>query len=246
MPRIEEIFFLYPTTGFGFKQHTLDPRALPPVYTIPVVVHVIHLGEPVGTGSNLSDEQIQDAINGLNQRFANSNGQGVDIEINFCLATQTPDGCPSNGIVHINGSGVPNYVAEGIAYDGPCGASESAIKALSHWPPLDYYNIWVVWDICGDWAGYAYYPNGSDLDGTVIGSAFMTGDAKTLSHELGHGLNLRHTFQGDGDGNDCPPNGNCMNNGDLIVTHHRTGAMIADPLIHAAMTVPGTTAGITG
>ena len=35
------------------------------VYTIPVVVHVINNGEPVGTGSNISDAQIQSAINSL-------------------------------------------------------------------------------------------------------------------------------------------------------------------------------------
>lgn len=33
------------------------------VYTIPVVVHVIHLGEPVGTGTNVSDAVIQGASN---------------------------------------------------------------------------------------------------------------------------------------------------------------------------------------
>jgi hypothetical protein len=193
-----------------------DQRQLPPQYTIPVVVHVIHLGEPVGTGSNISDAQIFDAINGLNQRYANMNGQGVDCEINFCMATQTPDGCPTNGIVRVNGSGVPDYTTEGIEYVGPCGASELAIKNLSRWPPLEYYNIWVVHDICGDWAGYAYFPNGGDLDGTVIGSEYMTGNSKTLAHELGHGLNIRHTFNGDGVGNDCPANNNCSADGDAI------------------------------
>jgi|GEM_PF-2664660 len=209
-----------------------DRRVLPPNYTIPVVVHVIHLGEPVGTGSNISDAQVQAAISGANERFHNSNGQGADCEIDFCLATRTPEGCPTNGIVRVNGSGVPHYADEGIEYIGPGGASESAIKALSHWPPLDYYNIWVVTDIYGDWAGYAYFPNGSDLDGTVIGKDFMTGDGKTLSHELGHGLNLRHTFQGDGDGNDCPANVNCMTMGDLICDtppHKRTDCGTTNP-----------------
>ncbi len=193
-----------------------DPRVLPPQYTIPVVVHVIHLGEPVGTGSNLSDAQILDAIDGLNQRFANSNGQGADCEISFCLATRTPEGCPTNGIVRVDGSEVPNYANEGIEYIGSGGASESAIKALSHWPPLDYYNIWIVHDIYGDWAGYAYFPGTSELDGAVIGAEFMTGDGKTLSHELGHALNLKHTFQGDAGGNDCPANTDCMTMGDAI------------------------------
>src|SRR5687767_333872 len=67
--------------NFLFHTHQLDSvlhskpndrNAIPPQYTIPLVVHVIHLGEPVGTGSNISDSLILDAINGLNERFANS------------------------------------------------------------------------------------------------------------------------------------------------------------------------------
>src|SRR4030095_13354160 len=55
-------------------------------YTIPVVVHVIHLGEAIGTGTNISDAQIQGAIQGLNDRFRNIRGNGsLDIEISFCL-----------------------------------------------------------------------------------------------------------------------------------------------------------------
>mgnify|MGYP000986645203 CR=1 FL=1 len=113
--------------NFLFHTHQLDSvlnskppvrSALPTQYTIPVVVHVIHLGEPVGTGSNISDAQILDAINGLNERFANSNGQGLDCEIDFCLATQTPDGCPTNGINRVDGSGVPGYATEGSREGG--------------------------------------------------------------------------------------------------------------------------------
>jgi hypothetical protein len=220
--------------NFLFHTHQLDSvlntqskdrGALPPQYTIPVVVHVIHLGEPVGTGSNISDAQILDAIDGLNERFANNNGQGADCEIEFCLATQAPDGCPTTGINRVNGSGVPAYAIEGIEYNSPCGASEADIKALSRWSPLQYYNIWVVHDICGDWAGYASFPNGGELDGTVIGKEFMHGDSKTLAHELGHGLNIRHTFNGDGGGNNCPSNTNCSSNGDAIcdTPPHRRG-----------------------
>ena len=205
---------------------------LPPQYTIPIVVHVIHLGEPVGTGSNISDAQILDAISGLNERFANSNGQGLDCEIDFCLATQTPDGCPTNGINRVDGSGVPGYATEGIRYNTPCGADEAAIKELSRWSPLDYYNVWVVHDICGDWAGYAQFPNGGDLDGTVIGKEFMNGDAKTLAHELGHGLNIRHTFNGDNGGFNCPVNNNCSVDGDAICDtppHRRDDCGVTNP-----------------
>src|SRR3954464_2229578 len=40
-----------------------------PVYRIPVVVHVIHNGEAVGVGTNISDAQIQSAITSLTQYY---------------------------------------------------------------------------------------------------------------------------------------------------------------------------------
>lgn len=211
--------------NFLYHKHQLDSllsiqsnnrSSFPSQYTIPVVVHIIHLGEPVGTGSNISDEQIQDAINGLNERYANANGKGANCEIQFCLATRTPDGCLTNGINRVDGSGVPGYALNGIKYNTICGADEAAIKSLSRWSPLDFYNIWVVHDICGDWAGYAQFPNGGELDGTVIDDNFMNRESKTLAHELGHGLNIKHTFNGDGGGFNCPVNANCTVEGDAI------------------------------
>jgi len=198
-------------------------RGLPPVYTIPVVVHVIHLGEQIRYQSNIPDEQIYDAITGLNERYANVNGAGTDIEINFCLANRDPNGCPTSGIIRVDGSVVPGYRENGITWDGTCGVDEHSIKDLSKWPTWQYYNIWVVNDICGPIAGYAYYPNGDEYDGTVIDYVSMKYDNGTLAHEIGHGLNLKHTFTGD-DGNMCPVNNNCLEDGDEIcdTPPHRT------------------------
>ena len=39
------------------------------VLTIPVVFHVVHLGEAVGEGTNISDEQLLSCIDNLNHRF---------------------------------------------------------------------------------------------------------------------------------------------------------------------------------
>ncbi len=190
-------------------------RQLPPVYTIPVVVHVIHLGEPIGTRTNITDTQIYNAIAGLNDRYANTNGRGVDIEINFCLANLDPNGCPTSGINRVDGSGVTGYTESGITWAGDCGADEHAVKDLMKWPTWEYYNIWVVHDICGDIAGYAYYPAGHEYDGTVIDIASMNYESRTLAHELGHGLNLQHTFSGEDD-TTCPENVDCLEDGDEI------------------------------
>ncbi len=191
-------------------------RQNPPQYTIPVVVHIIHLGELIGKGSNISDAQIYDAIAGLNERFANVNGLGQDIEISFCLANRDPNGCPSSGINRVNGSGITGYATEGVAWSDNCGANELEVKALSHWPVESYYNIWVVRDICGDISGYAYYPNGDWFDGTIIDIASMNSTSRTLAHEVGHGLNLAHTFNGDEDGSICPDDSDCLLAGDEI------------------------------
>jgi len=202
--------------------HALE-RQQPPIYTIPVVVHVIHLGEQIGSQSNISDKQIQDAITGLNERYANINGVGTDIEINFCLANRDPNGCPTSGINRVDGSIIPGYREEGITWSGDCGVDEVLIKDLSKWPTWDYYNIWVVHDICGSIAGYAYYPNGGEYDGTVIDIVSMKYESGVLAHEIGHGFNLKHTFSGD-DNNECPINDDCLEDGDEIcdTPPHRT------------------------
>jgi hypothetical protein len=209
--------------------HPAGQRA---IYTIPVVVHIVHLGESIGSGSNMSDAEIHEAIRGLNDRYANFNGNGIDIEINFCLANRDPNGCPTSGINRVDGSGVANYISEGVAFSDGCGASEIEIKDLIKWPTWQYYNIWVVHDICGDIAGYAYYPNGNEYDGTIIDVPSMTYSSRTLAHELGHGLNLQHTFSGDEDGEVCPEDADCADDGDEICDtppHRRNDCGLNNP-----------------
>ncbi len=189
------------------------------LYNIPVVIHVIHLGEPIGTGSNISDIQIQQAIAGLNTRFRNANGLGVDVELGFCLASKDPNGNSTNGINRVNGSSIPNYSANGIKPTGnTCsGAVETTIKDLSRWPVSNYYNIWIVSKICnGGFVGYASFPVGGLYDGLVIVSTSMTSTSGTLPHEVGHGFFLYHTFNGDGGNVSCPVDANCVINGDYV------------------------------
>lgn len=76
---------------------------------IPVVVHVLHNGEPIGVGNNISNAQIQSQIDVLNEDFRRLNADRVntpaaftplaaDPNIEFRLACVNPNGNATNGI----------------------------------------------------------------------------------------------------------------------------------------------------
>lgn len=223
------------------------------LHRIPVVVHVIHRGEALNSGANISDAQIQSAINAMNQYYNGTLGNSVNANIEFVLATRDPNCNPTNGIVRVNGNSVSGYSTDGLIINGYAGANELAIKNLSRWPSSDYYNIWVVSEINNNNGGsgiqgFAYFPGASaSVDGTVIlFNAFGYDPAGTqgynlksytnrntvLTHELGHALNLYHTFEGDDPDNDgiadqCAPNNpaTCTTDGDRVCDtdpHRRT------------------------
>jgi len=208
-------------------------RSTNQVYQIPLVIHVMHLGEGVGVGNNISDAQVMGGITQLNNAFRNADGQGIDTEIEFVLAKQDPNCNASTGIVRYDASGIAGYTNDGVAISS-LGADEVTLKAASKWPNTEYYNIWIVSEIEGNnggfgTQGYAYFPGTSSArDGTIImntawgniGTAnSWNNQGKTGIHELGHGLNLYHTFNvlsaADTVGNGCPSNVNCLTEGDL-------------------------------
>lgn len=221
-------------------------------YQIPVVVHIVHSGEAIGTMFNPSDAAIDSFINYLNQSWAatwsaypNETSGGVKIKIQFALAKRTPDCNPTNGIIRVNGSlTLPQYAAYGINYNGTTPAPrDSEVKALSIWPREDYYNIWIVKYIDGPAgtaaAAYAFYPGGYRWDGTVIAAKYVFPIAgwpgiyyEAIPHELGHAFWLKHTFEGDDDGTECPPNGFCDLDGDGVCDtqpHKRSTGCPVDP-----------------
>ncbi|MFD1096175.1 M43 family zinc metalloprotease [Salegentibacter chungangensis] len=78
--------------------------------SIPVVFHIVHFGEPVGSGSNLSASNIISMLEKLNMGFSNQlnsqNANAVDTFIRFRLATLDENGSllPEPGIDRINGA----------------------------------------------------------------------------------------------------------------------------------------------
>ena len=189
-------------------------RAAAPILQIPVVVHIIHSGEAIGTGSNLSVAQIQAQLDILNEDFSAQNPNFNETpsqwtsaignpDIQFCLANVDPSGNPTNGITRHNLTVTGTDINNSNIEDG--------IKPQTTWNSSLYYNIWTLpipgTTANGGTVGYAYLPNnftiGSDFDGSVVdwrwfgGPGFNQSGYKTLTHETGHYLGLPHTFNGD-------------------------------------------------
>lgn len=158
-------------------------RATPPIYTIPVVFHVIHKGEAVGSGTNISTAQLTSAIDALNRDYRRTSanggiaqGAGPDTEIQFCLAQVSPTGAAHSGINRVSGTGVSGYSTNGIT-----SSNESAVKALSRWDNRYYLNIWVVSEIDGNGADVA---NPSNWNGGTLGYAYLPTNPVTANANL--------------------------------------------------------------
>lgn len=190
------------------------------VRVIPTVVHII-----ASTAyQTVTDAEVQSQIDVLNEDFRKlagtpGDGNGIDFEYQFCLASIDPNGCPTTGINRL--------VNPTLAYHQQQDAAQ--LKGLIQWDPKMYFNIWVPRTIETTQAGgglvigYATFPNfinlQPNLDGVVIHSEFFgrTADpttiGRTTTHEAGHWIGLYHTFQGGCTGTDAS---NCLLGGDRV------------------------------
>jgi hypothetical protein len=151
--------------------------------------------------------QIQ-VLNEDFRRITGSNGfnndpDGADVEVEFCLAKQDPEGCVTTGIDRVNMSAVST------TWSGPGGNTDSVLKPATTWDASQYMNMWSVNFADGSLLGYAQFPGGpANTDGVVSNyTYFGSNDApgvsipgnfnlgRTMTHEVGHYLALFHTFQ---------------------------------------------------
>lgn len=214
-------------------RQAVNARKPKTLYTIPVVVHVMHTGGAIGSIYNPTDAQIMGAIDYLNEVYAGTytgmqapveGGGVVDMELQFVLAKRTPSCGYTNGIERIDASSLPNYVSKGVNASNTDGCADVQLKDFARWNPAEYYNIWVVNKIDGKdgtsgqfTAGFAYFAGApSRLDGTIMLATQMMTGQKTLPHEIGHAFNLAHVFQGSNISTACPTNTNCNTDGDGV------------------------------
>ncbi len=198
---------------------------------IPVVVHVLHRGEAIGVGRNISDLQIESQIDVLNEDFRRLNAdavntpvafQGVaaDANFEFRLACIDPNGNPTNGITRsFAGDDQFNPLGNINPLDGSFNEQAIGIKftnsgGIDAWPTSRYLNIWVC-DMSGGLIGYGQFPDEYSVkpntDGVVmLFNAFgrvgnlLPGlnQGRVCVHEIGHWLNLRHIWGDANCGND--------------------------------------------
>lgn len=180
------------------------------VVTIPVVFHIVWRT----ASENISDAQILSQLNILNADFALANADAASIpgafqplaantNIQFCLAQRDPNGNPSTGIVRRQTT-VTSFSTNNAVKFTAQGGSDA-------WPRDKYLNVWVC-SLGGGLLGYAQFPGGSASTDGVVNLNTATGSigtatapfnkGRTLTHEVGHWLNLRHIWGDATCGND--------------------------------------------
>ena len=200
------------------------------VYTVPVVFHIMG-------PQNISDQTFADLIAYVNDDYGRTgsdvasinptfSGLYIDAEVRFAIAQRDPNGNCTNGIVrHSSESIYWNQMSPNYKFSG---------TGTNRWPTNKYLNIYIVDCISSPSSpcppsgsfigGYTYLPGGTPYTSNgnmgdaivMVRSQLPTPanphESRTLSHEIGHWLNLKHTF-GDSNspvfGNPSPPTVTC-------------------------------------
>lgn len=210
------------------SQQKLGKKENDTIYRIPVVFHVVY-NTPL---ENVHDSLIESQMKVLNDAFRRKNEDTVntrdlfkplagDTRIEFFLATEDPDGNPTDGIVRQTTTRTSFYIgAQTLTLDLVKSRSGGGADP---WDTDKYLNIWVCdlsFNTVPILLGYAYPPTnatgwnqntfvGKNRQGVVLHYGMVgidnpgnnsgqnsTGE-KTAVHEVGHYLGLRHIW-GDG------------------------------------------------
>ena len=192
--------------GKGYSLDGLTPTSQHPPYIIPVVVHVLYNSAQ----QNISDAQIISQIAILNQDYQRLNADTINTPsvfrqvaancgFQFALAKVDTAGYATSGIVRKHTNTQQFGINDEIKF--------SATGGDDAWDKDRYLNIWVG-NLTGGILGYSSVVGcAAANDGVVVlYTAFGTGGTalapynkgRTTTHEIGHWLNLIHTW-GDAD-----------------------------------------------
>ena len=182
------------------KHQFANSRVASTSYTIPVIFHIIHSGQAVGTTFNVSQAQVNSQIRILNEAFRKTNTDlttyvtqpgllslAGDCEINFCPAL-----VDTNGNV-LAEPGINRILASSKGWSSATSGYgdsyiENTIKPTSVWNTSKYLNIWIL-NFNNNWElGYAQFPtvpsaltptigdlSGSGLDGPAYTDGVVFG-----------------------------------------------------------------------
>ena len=229
------------------KLHGMKTGRNEMIYEIPTVFHVVYNTDE----QNLTDDVIESQMDVLNANFRRLNENASetreeflpfasDVQIEFALATEDPNGNPTTGITHTytTRSGFP-YIDFADLFTGNISLDEvksSDTGGVDAWDTYRYMNIWVCnveesflgqvlgfayppidvqdaldsldYDTVPDWSSFEGAISNADLQGVVlhypvVGPNNPQADddgisgneyGKTLVHEAGHYLGLRHIW----------------------------------------------------
>ena len=200
--RFEEIEIFTSEKINSSNDNTQRIYRLPEIIKIPVVVHVLYHTP----GQNISNQTIDLLLAALNRDFNMRNSDTANIPavfkplatsmgFEFKLATMDPKGIGTTGIIR-------KYTP--ITY----WLSDDKMKFNASfgddgWDSKSYLNIWICNMI--DALGYSSFPGmAASKDGVVMslesmatgyyGTSAKVNDFRTIVHEVGHWLNLRHIW----------------------------------------------------
>jgi len=184
-------------------------------YVIPCVVHVVYAKDEDSLRYNQIYSGFQSLYNDF-RRVPHTRGFGgsmVDSKIEFVLASVDPSGKPTSAINYYR---VPEADTRlSINEDN----EKLKLEIAPAWDTKRYFNIWLVVATREGNTGYAQFPwtydigKGNLTDGVVCFQSTWgtTGSAPTYhytpTHEIGHWLNLLHTFQGSCGNSECRRSG---------------------------------------
>ncbi len=187
---------------------------------IPVVFHVVYHNSE----ENVSEAQLLSQLEIMNEDYSHTNSDTLtkshpfkkyagSLDVQFKLAVQDPNGNASTGITRTQ---TTTIFGESNLDD-----VKSTVKGgQDNWDPTSYLNIWVTnFDPNVGLLGYATFPtelnSTPSLDGVAIqhnaigniGTAGTNGynsnaKGRTVTHEVGHWMNLFHIWGDDECGDD--------------------------------------------